>query len=108
MNRMAGRVSCPAFLSTNQVERAGREWVRGPGWGGWGPWGMESLSGTANSSAVNIGTLVVGSYDPTVKQLVWIGAASQTVDPGKNQEKNRKNLDKEAQKVLEDLPPRRK
>jgi hypothetical protein len=43
---------------------------------------MESLSGTATSSTINIGTLVL--YDPAAKQLVWIGAASKTVDPGKN------------------------
>jgi hypothetical protein len=67
---------------------------------------MESLSGTATSSTINIGTLVL--YDPAAKQLVWIGAASKTVDPGKNQEKNRKNLDKATQKLLKDFPPRRK
>ena len=80
----------------------------GPGWGGWGPWGMESLSGTATSSTINVGTLVVGMYDPAAKQLVWIGAATKTVDPGKNQEKNRKNLDKATQKLLKDFPPIRK
>jgi hypothetical protein len=69
---------------------------------------MESLSGTATSSTINIGTLVLGIYDPAAKQLVWIGAASKTVDPGKNQEKNRKNLDKATQKLLKDFPPRRK
>ena len=73
-----------------------------------GPWGMESLSGTATSSTINIGTLVLGIYDPAAKQLVWIGAASKTVDPGKNQGKNRKNLDKATQKLLKDFPPRRK
>lgn len=83
-------------------------WGGSPGWGGWGPWGTESLSGTATSSTVNVGTLVVGMSDPAAKQLVWIGAATKTVDPGKNQEKNRKNLDKATQKLLKDFPPRRK
>ena len=83
-------------------------WGGGPAWGGVGPWGMESLSGTATSSTIHIGTLVFGMYDPSAKQLVWIGAATKTVDPGKNQEKNRKNLDKATQKLLKDFPPTRK
>jgi Domain of unknown function (DUF4136) len=82
-------------------------WGFGPGWGA-GPWGMESLSGTATSSTINVGTLVLGIYDAGAKQLVWMGAASKTVDPGKNQEKNRKNLDKATQKLLKDFPPKRK
>ena len=77
----------------------------GPGWGGWGPWSMESLWGTATSSTINIGTLVLGVYDAAARQLVWMGAASKTVNPGKNQEKNRENLDKATQKLLKDFPP---
>jgi hypothetical protein len=80
----------------------------GPAWGGLGPWGMGSLSATANSSTINVGTLVVGIYDPAATQLIWMGAATKTVDPGKNQEKNRKNLDKATEKLLKDFPPKRK
>lgn len=79
----------------------------GPGWG-WGPWGMESASGTANSSTINVGTLVLTVYDPAAKQLVWIGAAQHAIDPPKQQDKNQKNLNKGAQKLLKDFPPRRK
>jgi hypothetical protein len=87
---------------------SGWGWGGGPGWGGWGPWGMESVSGTANSSTINIGTLVLTVYDPAAKLLVWIGAAQHAIDPPKKQEKNRKNLDKGAQKLLKDFPPGRK
>jgi hypothetical protein len=97
-----------ALTQEKQWNGSGRGWGGGPAWGGWGPWGMESLSGTATSSTINVGTLVVGMYDPAAKQLVWIGAATKTVDPGKNQEKNRKNLDKATQKLLKDFPPTRK
>lgn len=83
-------------------------WGGGPGWGVLGPWGMESASGTANSSTINIGTLVLSVYDPVAKQLVWIGAAQHAIDPPKNQDKNRKNLNKGAQKLLKDFPPGRK
>jgi hypothetical protein len=84
---------------------AGSDWGGGPGRGGWGPLGMESLSGTATSSTINVGTLVFGVYDAAAKQLVWMGAASKTVNPGKNQEKNRKDLDKATQKLLKSFPP---
>jgi hypothetical protein len=92
-----------ALTQEKQWNGSGQGWGGGPGWGG--PWGMESLSGTATSSTINIGTLVLGIYDAAAKQLVWMGAASKTVNPGKNQEKNRKNLDKATQKLLKDFPP---
>jgi hypothetical protein len=97
-----------ALTQEKQWNGSGSALGDGPALGGWGPWGMGSLSGTATSSTINIGTLVLGIYDPATKQLVWIGAATKTVDPGKNQEKNRKNLDKATQKLLKDFPPRRK
>jgi len=96
-----------ALSQEKQWNASGWDWGGGggPGWGGWGPWGMESLSGTATSPTINIGTLVLGIYDAAAKQLVWMGAASKTVNPGKNQEKNRKNLDKATQRLLKDFPP---
>ena len=97
-----------ALTQEKQWNASGSGWGGGPGWGGWGPLGMESLSGTATSSTINIGTLVLGIYDGTAKQLVWMGAASKTVNPGKNQEKNRKNLDKATQKLLKEFPPNAK
>ena len=84
-----------------------KEW-NASGWGGWGPWGMESASGTATSSTINLGTLVLTVYDPATKQLVWIGAAQHAIDPPKKQDKNQKNLNKGAQKLLKDFPPGRK
>jgi hypothetical protein len=93
-----------ALTQEKQWNASGSGWGGGP-WGGWGPWGMDSLSGTATSSTINVGTLVLGIYDAGAKQLVWMGAASKTVNPGNNQEKNRKILDKATQKLLKDFPP---
>ena len=93
-----------ALTQEKQWNASGSGWGGGP-WGGWGPWGMESLSGTATSSTINVGTLVLGIYDAGAKQLVWMGAATKTVNPGNNQEKNRKTLDKATQKLLKDFPP---
>jgi hypothetical protein len=96
-----------ALTQEKQWNASGTGWGGGPGWGT-GSWGMESLSGTATSSTINVGTLVLGIYDAGAKQLVWMGAASKTVNPGNNQEKNRKMLDKATQKLLKDFPPIRK
>jgi hypothetical protein len=61
---------------------------------------------TAQASTINIGTLVLDMYDPTTKQLVWTGRATKTLDPGANQEKKQKNLDKAMQKLLKNYPPK--
>jgi hypothetical protein len=63
---------------------------------------------TAQSSTINIGTLVLDMYDPTTKQLVWTGNATKTLDPSSNQEKNQKNLNKAMEKLLKNYPPKQK
>ena len=82
----------------------------GNNWGGWGggsgPWGGGLSSFSATTSIVNIGTFVVGMYDPAAKKLVWIGAAQHAIEPSKNQEKNQQRLNKGAQKLLKSFPPR--
>src|SRR5580693_1241375 len=70
----------------------------GPRWGG----GM----GTATSSTISVGTLVLDMYDPSTKKLVWTGRVTKTLDPGNNQEKKQKNLDKAMQKLLKTFPPK--
>jgi Domain of unknown function (DUF4136) len=75
------------------------------GMGGGIRWGG---MGTATSSTINVGTLVLDMYDPATKQLVWTGQATKTIDPSSNQEKNEKNLNKAMQKLLKDFPPKQK
>src|SRR5215467_15043429 len=65
-------------------EKQWNAWGTGRGFGG----GM----GSATSSTISIGTLVLDMYDPGTKQLVWTGNATKTIDPSSNQEKNMKNL----------------
>jgi hypothetical protein len=96
-----------AIHQEKQLNGTASGWGGGP-WGGWGPGGLESVSGTANTSTINVGTLVLSIYDPAAKQLVWIGAAQHTIDPPKKQDKNQKNLNKGAQKLLKEFPPGRK
>jgi hypothetical protein len=61
---------------------------------------------TAQTSTINIGTLVVDMYDPSNKQLVWTGRATKTLDPKANQEKKQKNLDKAMEKLFKNYPPK--
>ncbi len=79
----------------------------GWGWGGGGPWGGGLDSFSATTSTINIGTFVLGMYDPAAKKLIWIGAAQHAIDPSKKQEKNQERLNKGAQKLLKDFPPGR-
>jgi hypothetical protein len=62
--------------------------------------------GTATSSTINIGTLVLDMYDPAAKQLIWSGKATKTIDPSKSQEKNEKNLNMAMGKLLKNFPPK--
>jgi hypothetical protein len=62
--------------------------------------------GTATSSTIDIGTLVLDMYDPASKQLVWTGHATKTIDPSGKPEKNQKNLNKAMQKLLKNFPPK--
>lgn len=64
--------------------------------------------GSAQSSTISIGTLVVDVYDPTAKQLVWTGSATKTMDPSGNQQKNEKNLNKAMAKLMKNFPPPQK
>jgi hypothetical protein len=86
-----------------QINGFGDGW--GGGFGGWGPWGGGLNSFSATTSTINIGTFVVGMYDPAAKKLVWIGAAQHAIEPSKKQEKNQQRLNKGAQKLLKDFPP---
>ena len=81
-------------------ERQWNAWGTGRGFGG----GM----GSATSSTISNGTLVLDMYDPGTKQLVWTGRATKTLDPSSNQEKNMKNLNKAMAKLMKNYPPKQK
>jgi hypothetical protein len=88
-----------------QINGFGDTW--GGGWGGWGPWGGGFGTFSADTSTNYVGTFVVGMYDPAAKKLVWIGGAQHAIEPSKKPEKNQERLNKGAQKLLKDFPPRR-
>jgi hypothetical protein len=78
----------------------------------WNAYGMGGVRfggmGSATSSTISNGSLVLDIYDPGSKQLVWTGTATKTLDPSSNQEKNQKNLDKATAKLLKNYPPPQK
>jgi hypothetical protein len=78
----------------------------GPGWGrGWYGGGMGSTMTTGQTSTIHIGEVGLDMYDPAVKQIVWRGTASKTLDPKAKPEKRQKNLAKGVTKLLKNYPP---
>jgi hypothetical protein len=74
-------------------------WTMGPRWSG---------MARANTSTVDVGTLVINLYDPAKKQLVWRGSVTKTLDIKKDPDKNYKNLEKAVAKLLRNYPPKSK
>jgi hypothetical protein len=75
----------------------------------WNAFGMGGFRfggmGTATSSTIDNGTLVVDMYDAAAKQQIWQGTASKTLNPGSNEQKNLKNLDNGIAKLMKNFPP---
>ncbi len=61
--------------------------------------------GTATSSTINIGTLVVDMYDSATKKAVWRGDATKTVERSKDPQKNLEKLQKSVAKLMKNYPP---
>ncbi len=61
--------------------------------------------GTATSSTINIGTLVVDMYDSATKKPVWRGDATKTMNPSKDPAKNQERLQKAVAKLMKNYPP---
>ena len=85
----------------------GSGWGGGPGGGGWGGWGggFSDMSVQGQTSSIQVGTLVVGIYDPARKQLIWRGDATKTVAPKKDPNKNYQTLEKAMAKLFKNYPP---
>ena len=85
-----------------QQQRQWNVWGMGGGlrWGG----GM----GSATQSTIDNGTLAVDFYNPASQELLWRGAAAQTLDPSGNPDKNMEKLNKAVAKLLKNFPPPQK
>lgn len=74
-----------------------------------GGWGWRRFGGggvgeaTTATETYEVGTVVVDLFDTKTKQLIWRGAASDTLSD--NSEKNIKNLDEGIDKMFKHFPP---
>ena len=80
-------------------------WGYGPGWGGGWYGGGGTSTTTGQTSTIYVGQIALDMYTPAVKQLVWRGAASKTLDPKAKPEKRQKNLGKAMTKMFKNYPP---
>jgi hypothetical protein len=55
---------------------------------------------------IDLGTLIIDIYDSAAKKLVWSGRASKTLDPNSSREQRKQNIDKAAQNLLLNYPPK--
>jgi hypothetical protein len=74
------------------------------GWGGYrfGP----SRTGSARVEEILIGTLAVDLVDAKTKTIVWRGMATKEVDVKASPEKREKNINKAAEKLFKNYPPK--
>ncbi|HET7106871.1 MAG TPA: DUF4136 domain-containing protein [Candidatus Acidoferrum sp.] len=72
-------------------------WGYGPGWGG----GLAAMS----EASIHAGELDLDMYEATEKKLVWRGAVSNAVDLNLNLPGSEKNIQKFAEKLLNNYPP---
>ena len=74
-----------------------------------GGWGWRRFGGggfgeaTTTTETYKVGTVVVDLFDTKTKQLIWRGAASDTLS--NNSDKNIKNLNKGVEKMFRKFPP---
>ena len=73
---------------------------------GFGPPRFANMSGTATTHRVVTGTLVVDIADARTRSLVWRGVVERDLDPGAKPEKRDKNINKAAEKIFKNYPPK--
>ena len=79
--------------------------INGSGWGGYRFGG--NRFGTATAREAQIGTLTVEMLDATTRAVVWKGTATKDVDTGAKPDKRDKSINKAAEKMFKNFPPKR-
>jgi hypothetical protein len=76
--------------------------------GGFGGWGWRGGGGMSTTTVQNYkeGTLVVDMFDTNTKKLLWRASAEDTLSD--KTDKNIKKLEKSAEKMFKDFPPKSK
>jgi hypothetical protein len=71
-----------------------------------GGWRFGNRSGTARSEQIITGTLVVDLVDAKSESMLWRGVASKEIDTKASPEKRDKNMNKAAEKLFKNYPPK--
>jgi hypothetical protein len=75
------------------------------GWGGY-RFGA-SRSGEARAEEILIGTLAIDVMDARTNTIVWRGIASKDIDVKASPQKREKNINRTAEKLFKNYPPRK-
>jgi hypothetical protein len=88
----------------SKSEQSLNTFYSGGGYGGWG-WGGGGMA-TTTVDTVHVGTEVVDIFDAKTKKLIFRGTAQGEISD--KPEKNEKKLEKAAEKMFKDFPPKPK
>jgi hypothetical protein len=88
-----------AITQQREISSYNSGWGYGPRWGG----GMT----TATISTLQVGSVALDMYETAPKHLVWRGVATKTIDTGAKPDKRQKNIQKGAEKLLKNYPPKK-
>jgi hypothetical protein len=75
------------------------------GWGGYRF--APNRTGTARVEQILVGTLVVDVVEAANKTIVWRGTATKDIDVNASPEKRDKNINKAAEKLFKNYPPKK-
>ena len=78
------------------------------GWGGgygWGGWGMGMGTSTTTENVWQEGTLILGIFDTSTKNLVWTGTATTDIDGSRSPQQRQELIDSAVNKMMGDFPP---
>lgn len=76
------------------------------GWGGYRFGGMRN--GTATVDEILVGTLAIDVVDAKTSTIVWRGMATKEINPKASPEKRDKNINKAAEKLFKNYPPKQR
>jgi len=78
------------------------------GWGGgygWGGWGMSMGTSTTTENVWQEGSLILGIFDTSTKNLVWTGTATTDIDGSRSPADRQELIDSAVAKMMGDFPP---
>ncbi len=78
------------------------------GWGGgygWGGWGMGMGTSTTTENVWQEGSLILGIFDTSSKNLVWTGTATTDIDGSRSPQERQELIDSAVNKMMGDFPP---